>query len=58
VTAADPLLTPPEVAALFRVTTKTINRWTIQGRLQAITTPGGHHRYYKSYIDRLLWREP
>lgn len=39
------LMTPGEVARLFRVDPKTVNRWAHAGRLPHITTPGGHRRY-------------
>lgn len=50
----DPLLTPAEVAALFRVDPKTVTRWATSGRLPSIRTPGGHRRFYLSDIRRLL----
>lgn len=48
------LLTACQVAALFGVGRKTINRWTDQGRLPATTTPGGHRRYRHSQIVPIL----
>ena len=44
-TDPDALLTPAEVAALFRVTPKTITRWAEAGKLPAIRTLGGHRRF-------------
>ena len=38
------LLTPSEVAALFRVDPKTVTRWAKAGKLTAIKTLGGHRR--------------
>ena len=35
------LLTPGEVAALFRVDPKTVTRWAASGRITSIRTPGG-----------------
>lgn len=43
-----------DVAALFRVTPKTVNRWVQSGRLKAIHTPGGHQRFRQEDIDQLL----
>jgi len=51
---ADRLLTPGEVAALFRVDPKTVTRWAAAGRLGSIRTPGGHRRFRKSEIKALL----
>ncbi len=50
----DPLLTPGEVAALFRVDPKTVTRWAKAGKLTAIRTLGGHRRYRSSEVHRLL----
>lgn len=43
---------PGEVAAVFDVTTKTIQRWTNEGRLVALPNdkPGGHRRFSGAYI--------
>lgn len=43
----DPLLTPAEVASLFRVDPRTINRWAATGSLRAIRTPGGKLRRFR-----------
>ncbi len=51
---ADRLLTPAEVAALFRVDPKTVTRWAAAGRLSSIRTPGGHRRFRESEIRALL----
>ena len=42
---ADSLLTPAEVAALFRVNPKTVTRWARAGKITAIRTLGGHRRF-------------
>lgn len=44
-TDPNALLTPREVASLFRVTPKTITRWAEAGKLPAIRTLGGHRRF-------------
>ena len=48
------LLTPAEVAALFRVDPKTVTRWAKAGKLTAIRTLGGHRRYRRSEVESLL----
>jgi excisionase family DNA binding protein len=48
------LLTPGEVAALLHVDANTVARWSNEGRLQAIRTPGGHRRYPASEVLRLV----
>jgi excisionase family DNA binding protein len=48
------LLTPAEVASLFRVDPKTVTRWAKAGRLTAIRTLGGHRRYRQSEVQNLL----
>lgn len=39
------LLTPAEVARMFRVDPKTVTRWSNLGKLPAIRTMGGHRPY-------------
>ena len=51
---ADALLTPAEVAALFRVNPKTVTRWARAGKISAIRTLGGHRRFRASEIKRAL----
>ena len=51
---AVPLLTPGEVAALFRVDPKTVTRWARSGKLSAIRTLGGHRRFKESEVRELL----
>jgi excisionase family DNA binding protein len=48
------LLTPAEVAALFRVDPKTVTRWAKAGKLSSIRTLGGHRRYWETEVRRLL----
>jgi len=48
------LLTPAEVAKLFKVDPKTVTRWAKAGKLTAIRTLGGHRRYRRSEVESLL----
>ncbi len=48
------LLTPAEVAVLFRVDPKTVTRWANAGKLQAVRTLGGHRRFYEGEVRGLL----
>lgn len=50
----EALLTPAEVAALFRVDPKTVTRWAKAGKLSSIRTLGGHRRYRASEVTALL----
>jgi excisionase family DNA binding protein len=50
----DPLLTPAEVARMFRVKTKTVFRWSADGRITAVKTPGGRSRFRQSEVRALL----
>jgi excisionase family DNA binding protein len=52
--ASERLLTPGEVAALFRVDPKTVTRWAASGRISSIRTPGGHRRFRESEVRELL----
>lgn len=54
ITVEEDLLTPAEVAALFRVDVKTVGLWAKAGKLTCIRTPGGHRRYRTAEVERLL----
>lgn len=51
---SEPLLTPAEVAAMFRVDPKTVTRWAKAGKLSSVRTLGGHRRYLASEVKALL----
>jgi excisionase family DNA binding protein len=51
---SEPLLTPAEVASMFRVDPKTVTRWAKSGKLTSIRTLGGHRRYRESEVRALL----
>src|SRR5690606_5170098 len=51
---SEVLLTPAEVASLFRVDPKTVTRWEKAGKLSSIRTLGGHRRYRESEWRALL----
>lgn len=53
----DRLLTPAEVAALFRVDPKTVGRWAASGQISSIRTPGGHRRYRETEVRHMLGSE-
>jgi excisionase family DNA binding protein len=57
VEARERLLTPGEVANLFRVDPKTVTRWAAAGRIGSIRTPGGHRRFRESEVRALLTGE-
>jgi excisionase family DNA binding protein len=48
------LLTPGEVAAMFRVDPKTVTKWAKAGKLDSIRTPGGIRRYYRDQVEAFL----
>jgi excisionase family DNA binding protein len=50
----EPLLTPAEVAAMFRVDPKTVTRWARAGKLQSVRTLGGHRRYYAADVLKAI----
>ena len=54
VSGQENLLTPAEVASLFRVDPKTVTRWAKAGKLTSIRTLGGHRRYKESEVKSLL----
>jgi excisionase family DNA binding protein len=53
----DPLLTPSEVARMFRVDPKTVTRWAKAGKLTTIRTLGNHRRFRQQEVLDLLHRE-
>jgi excisionase family DNA binding protein len=48
------LLTPAEVADIFRVDPKTISRWAKSGHLSVLRTAGGHRRFPAKAVEQLL----
>ena len=50
----EALLSPAEVAQLFRVDPKTVTRWANAGKLTSMRTLGGHRRYRESEVRNLL----
>lgn len=48
------LMTPAEVAKLFRVNAKTVTRWAQAGKLSSIRTLGKHRRYRTDEVMGLL----
>lgn len=48
------LMTPSEVARVFRVDPKTVTRWAKDGKLACVRTLGGHRRFRKEDIEKLL----
>ncbi len=48
------LLTPAEVAVMFRVDPKTVSRWAKDGKITSIRTLGGHRRFRETEVLALL----
>lgn len=48
------LLSPTQVAELFNVGPHTVTRWADEGRLDVVKTPGGHRRFPKDGVLRVL----
>jgi hypothetical protein len=46
--------TPAEVGTIFGVDPKTVTRWARDGRIGCFATPGGHRRYRREEIIRIL----
>ena len=53
-TPDDDLLTSAEVANLFGVDRRTVVLWAKRGRIPALRTPGGQHRFRADEIRGLL----
>ena len=50
----DELLTPAEAARKLGVTPNTVTRWSRAGKISAIQTMGGHRRFRRSEVERVL----
>ena len=50
------MLRPREAALQLRISFPTIKQWIYGGKIESVTTPGGHHRIPQSEVDRLLFR--
>jgi len=48
------LLRPSEAAEALGVSYPTLKQWIYRGRLQSVTTLGGHHRIPRTEIDRIF----
>jgi excisionase family DNA binding protein len=49
------MFSPGEVARILAANPKTVSRWWRNGRLRAVTTPGGHHRIPAEALIELLY---
>ena len=47
------LLRPQDAARMISVSYPTLKQWIYKGKIQSVTTPGGHHRIPRSEVDRL-----
>lgn len=48
------VLTPAEVAAMFRVDPKTVTRWANSGKVKSFRTPGGAVRIWADGLEEFL----
>lgn len=55
---SDQLLSPSEVAAMFRVNPKTVTRWAQAGKLPCFRTLGGQRRYRLSDVKAAIEAMP
>ncbi len=51
----DELFTPAEAARRLGVTPNTVTRWSRAGKISAIQTMGGHRRFRRSEIERVVY---
>lgn len=51
---SDDVMLPAEVARLFRVDGKTVTRWANAGKLPSFRTLGGHRRFRRADVERVL----
>ena len=48
------LLTPREVAQQLGVSPVTVRHWALDGKLEFISTPGGHRRFLQEQVDQFV----
>ena len=48
------LLSSREVAELLRISPATVSRWAKSGKLASLRTPGGHARFSRPEVERVL----
>lgn len=48
------LLKPQDAAKLIGVSYPTLKQWIYKGRIQSVTTPGGHHRIPHSEVENVM----
>ncbi len=54
----DVLLTPKEVAEIFKVHPATVTKWANLGKLRCTRTPSGNRRFFYEDVFRVLRGEP
>lgn len=54
----SPLMKSDEVADLFHVKPSTVKKWAKAGKLTAVMTPGGQHRFRRADVEALLTVAP
>lgn len=50
----DELLTPGQVAAIFKVSVTTVGKWADVGKLPHFRTPGGQRRFRMADVQTFL----
>jgi hypothetical protein len=56
--SGDGLLKPAEAARLFGVRPAVLARWSREGRITAVYTPGSHRRYSRAQLTEVLRESP
>jgi len=49
--------TPKQASEILKVNSDTLRRWNNHGKIQCTRLPGGHRRYSKVEIDRMLEKQ-
>jgi len=53
IASASPLLSSTQAAAMLGVHAASVKRWSDQGKIKCIRTPGGHRRFLRSEIEAI-----
>jgi molybdopterin-binding protein len=54
---ATEMMSPREAARMLGVSYSTIKQWILNGKLETVPTPGGHHRIAESALRPLLAKD-
>ena len=52
----DSFMTTAQASEFLNMSVSTIKKFIYQGKIKTLKTPGGHHRYLKKDLMKMLYR--